>query len=102
MSNNNSKSRLNFMTFEWKELYFFGCLVSSLIYGVVLLADPSVEKIALDAALSDLHAKGLITLRRCSLLQTEERNQANTYAKSLLKKLLASRQHSLAAATPLY
>ena len=87
MSNNNSRSRLNFMEFDWKETYFFGSLVSSLLYINPIFIEASVEKTVLDASLTGLHGKGLLTLRRCSLLQTEERNQANIYTKSLLKKL---------------
>jgi len=84
---NNSRVRLMFMSYNWKDSGPYGMLISSILYTVAFFMTPAVTKIILDAAILDLQTKGVITLRKCTLLQTEERNQANDFLKALLKKL---------------
>ena len=83
---NNSRTLLNFMTMNWKDLGPFGMLISSILYTAAFFTLPPVTKIILDAAIEDLRNKSFVTIRRCTTAQMDARTNAEKHLKGLLKK----------------
>ena len=74
---------------NWQALYFFGSFISATLYSEAFFVDSTVEKITLDKVLQDLKDKGILTIKRCSLGQTQGRRDKEDIVKMILKKIVS-------------